>query len=315
MKILVVGGAGYIGGAVTDALLSKRIPFTVYDALLYEPHYQKEVDFIRGDIRDTQLLKKALLDCTHVIWLGAIVGDKACEVLPDLTTSVNQDAVLWLTENFSGKVIFTSTCSVYGEHNEEVDEEGVVNPLSLYARTKLQAEDYLLSHKNSLIFRLGTSFGLSDTYSRPRMDLVANQMPVAALTKGIITLHGGEQWRPMIHVKDIASAIVENFDRSVFGLYNIATSNLQIKTLAIACSEIVGCGVNIVPETIDGRNYRVNTQKAVRDKIFNPYTSRSIEYGIREFINLVKSGRVKDTENNFYFNVRHIEDLKKNGFC
>ena len=313
-KVLVVGGAGYIGGAVTDALLAGHIQFTVYDNLLYEPHYLKPVDFVYGDVRNTKLLKQILSNYTHVVWLAAIVGDGACAVVPKLTTEVNTEAVLWLVNNFAGRIIYTSTCSVYGEHNEEVNEEGKLNPLSLYAKTKSEAEGYLLSWPNSLVFRLGTSFGLSDSYSRPRMDLVVNQMSVAALTKGEIMLYGGEQWRPLIHVKDIASAIVENLDRPVTGTYNIASVNLQIKTLAATCAGITKCNVICSElESKDTRNYRVSTKKALRDRIFNPYTVYSIADGIREFVNLIHSSRIKDTENNLYFNVRHMSELKENG--
>jgi len=312
-KVLVVGGAGYIGGAVTDALLARQIPFTVYDSLLYEPHYLKPVDFIRGDVRDTALLKDVLANYTHVVWLAAIVGDGACAVTPELTTAVNRDAVQWLSGNFSNRIIFTSTCSVYGEHDGEVDEEGVTGPLSLYAETKLQAEKFLAGG-NALIFRLGTAFGISDTYSRPRMDLVANLMPVAALTKGVITLNGGEQWRPMVHVKDIAEAIVSNLDRPVRGLYNLAAVNLQIKDLAKTCADLTGCKVNVVPMSgTDARDYKANTQKALRDGIFNAHTMHTIGDGVREFANLVRSGRIKHLENSVYFNVRHIGELKEHG--
>jgi len=310
-KVLVVGGAGYIGGAVTDELLANRIPFTVYDSLLYEPHYLKKVDFIRGDVRDTDLLRSILSHYTHVIWLAAIVGDGACEVNRDLTQAVNRDSVKWLAENYSGRVVFTSTCSVYGEHEGEVSEDGVTNPLSLYASTKLEAESYLRG--NALMFRLGTAFGLSDTYARPRMDLVANQMPVSALTKGEITLFGGDQWRPMVHVKDIAAACVNNLERPVRGLYNLASVNLQIKDLAATCAEVTGCKVTTKSGGTDPRNYRVSTRKATRDGIFNQNTMHTIEDGVREFANLVRSGRVVCTESNVYFNVRHVGELKQNG--
>ena len=152
MRVLVVGGAGYIGGAVTDALLKRQIPFTVYDSLLYEPHYLKPVDFIRGDVRERPFLKSVLSAYTHVIWLAAIVGDGACEVNRSITTTINQDAVQWLAENFKGRIVFTSTCSVYGEHEGEVDETGVTNPLSWYATTKLAAEQFLLARDNALVF-------------------------------------------------------------------------------------------------------------------------------------------------------------------
>ncbi len=154
-KVLVVGGAGYIGGAVTEALTAERIPFCVYDSLVYEPHYLKKVDFIRGDARDTAKLEPILAQSSHVIWLAAIVGDGACEVNPALTIEVNQKTVEWLAQNFSGRIVFTSTCSVYGQHDAEVDEHSHLNPLSLYAKTKLHAENFL-QHENSLISPIRT---------------------------------------------------------------------------------------------------------------------------------------------------------------
>ncbi|MDD5638833.1 MAG: NAD-dependent epimerase/dehydratase family protein, partial [Candidatus Pacebacteria bacterium] len=103
-KVLVVGGAGYIGGAVTDILLGKGIPFTVYDNLLYEQQYFKPVDFIYGDVRDTKKLKKLLPNYTHVIWLAAIVGDAACQIKPELTIEINQHSIKWLSKNYNGRI-------------------------------------------------------------------------------------------------------------------------------------------------------------------------------------------------------------------
>jgi nucleoside-diphosphate-sugar epimerase len=312
-KVLVVGGAGYIGGAVTELLAAAKIPFCVYDSLVYEPHYLKGVDFVRGDIRDTEKLKALLPDISHVVWLAAIVGDGACEVTPELTVEVNQNAVEWLAQNYRGRIIFTSTCSVYGQFDAEVDEESPAQPLSLYARTKLAAEGYLQA-ENSLIFRLGTAFGVSDTYSRPRMDLVVNYMTANALTKGELSVFGGTQWRPLVHVKDIAQAIVHNLERPVRGVYNVAAENLQIKDLAAIVSEMTGCAVKYTEQQFqDQRNYHVTTKKALRDGIFNPYTMRTVQDGVREISELVGLGRIKQTEDDVYFNVRHVEKLKAHG--
>jgi nucleoside-diphosphate-sugar epimerase len=312
-KVLVVGGAGYIGGAVTELLTTVRVPFTVYDSLIYEPHYLKKLDFVRGDVRDTEKLKTLLDGYTHVIWLAGIVGDGACEVNPEFTLEVNQQAVQWLSENYHGRIVFTSTCSVYGQFDDEVDEESPVQPLSLYAKTKLAGEGYL-QQENSLIFRLGTAFGVSDTYSRPRMDLVVNYMSANALTKGELSVFGGTQWRPLVHVKDIAQAIVHNLERPVRGVYNIAAQNLQIKDLAGIVSEMTGCKVKYTEQKFqDQRNYHVSTKKALRDEIFNPHTMRTVQDGVREISELVARGRIKQTESDVYFNVRHVERLKAYG--
>ncbi len=312
-KALVVGGAGYIGGAVTELLMAERIPFSVYDSLIYEPHYLKKVDFTRGDVRDTARLGALLPQYTHVVWLAAIVGDGACEVNATVTVETNQKSVAWLARNFCGRIIFTSTCSVYGRHDTEVDEESPVQPLSLYAKTKLQAENFLQG-EDSLVFRLGTAFGISDTYSRPRMDLVVNYMTVNALTKGELTVYGGAQWRPLVHVKDIAEAIVNNLERPVRGVYNLASVNMQIKELAAIVSQMTGCTIRYTEQkSQDQRSYRVSTQKALRDGIFNPYTLRTGQDGVREISELVRLGRIKHTENDVYFNVRHVGNLKTHG--
>lgn len=312
-KVLVVGGAGYIGGAVTELLIAEKIPFSVYDSLVYEPHYLKKVDFIRGDVRDVVQLSRLLPNYSHVIWLAAIVGDAACEVNPELTVDANQNAVRWLADSYQGRIVFTSTCSVYGQYHAEVDEESPVQPLSLYAKTKLAAESFL-HEENSLIFRLGTAFGVSDTYSRPRMDLVVNYMTTNALTKGELSVFGGTQWRPLVHVKDIAQAVVHNLERPVRGVYNLAATNLQIRDLAAIVSEMTGCKVKYTEQKFqDQRNYHVSTRKALRDGIFNPHTMRTVQDGVREIADLVGVGRIKQTEDEVYFNVRHAEKLKAYG--
>ena len=309
MKILVVGGAGYIGGAVTEALLKRNIPFTVYDKLLYEHQFLKQVDFIYGDIRDTEKLKKILPEYSHVIWLAAIVGDPACKIKPELTISVNQDSVKWFSENYDGRIIFLSTCSVYGQNNNLIDENAEPNPLSLYAQTKLNAEKYLLN-KSCLIFRLGTVFGVSDTYSRIRMDLAVNYMTANAIKKGALSVFGGSQWRPFIHVKDVGDIIVQNIDNELKGVYNLASFNTQIKDMGELISSTTGCRLELAEEKFqDARDYHVSNEKALKDKIFNPNSTRKIQDGVKEISDLIYSGRIKYTENDVYFNERHITNL------
>ena len=312
MKILVVGGAGYIGGAVTDALLKKNISFSVYDNLLYEYLYLKPVDFIFGDIRDTKKLAEILPKYTHVVWLAAIVGDPACQIKPELTVAINQEAVKWLSENFNGRIIFLSTCSVYGEHSDLLDENAPTNPLSLYAQTKFTAESYL-KDKNALIFRLGTVFGVSDAFSRIRMDLAVNYMTANALKKRELSVFGGSQWRPFIHVKDVGDIIVNNLNRKSIGIYNLASFNIKIKELGEKISKITGCKIRKMEQKFqDARDYHVNSEKALKDGIFNPASTRSIEDGVKEITDLIENGRIRYTESDVYFNERHIANLIKN---
>ena len=112
--ILVVGGAGYVGGAVTDLLMKSGHETRVYDALFYEESYRKPVDFVFGDVRDYDKLRTQLVWADTVVWLAALVGDPACALNPEVSIRINQDAVKWLAENFDGRIVFLSTCSVYG---------------------------------------------------------------------------------------------------------------------------------------------------------------------------------------------------------
>lgn len=312
-KVLVVGGAGYIGGSVTDILMERNIPFSVYDVLLYEHQYLKPVDFIYGDVRDVEKLKKILPNYSHIIWLSAIVGDAACQIKPELTVQINRDSVKWLCENYDGKIVFTSTCSVYGQNNDEVTEDSLLNPLSLYAKTKMEAEEFL-KNKNSIIFRLGTVFGVSDSYSRIRMDLVVNYITAKAIKDGKISIFNGNQWRPLIHVYNVAEAIVNSLEKDVVGTFNISTLNYQIKELGKEVSKITGCNIEYINKSFeDSRNYHVSVDKAKKQGLLSFKKIFSVKDGSKQISDLIKSGRLKYAENDLYFNERHIANLNING--
>lgn len=313
-KVLVIGGAGYIGGCVTDTLARKGVDFTVYDNLLYEPHYHKPVNFILGDIRDTEKLKKILPEYSHVIWLAAIVGEGACKVAPELTTELNDKSVKWLAENYAGRIIFTSTCSVYGNQQigaegEAINEERKPDPLSLYAETKVAAEKYL-TDKNALIFRLGTLFGVGDEFSRPRLDLAANQMPVAARTKGILAVYGGGvQWRPFVHVKDVGEVIANGALKDTVGIFNIGAINITIGDLARLVGKITSCKINYVGEVpSDKRNYNISTEKARATGLLLEKW-RSLEEGIGEVLSLIDTGKLKNPNDDLYINERYLRKI------
>lgn len=295
-NILCVGGAGYIGGAITDLLPNVR----VYDNLLYEHEYRKDVDFVLGDIRDRDKLKKHLDWADAVIWLAAIVGDGACAADPELTQEINADSVKWLSENFDGRIIFPSTCSVYGAQDGLLDENSPTNPLSVYASTKLEAEGYL-KNNNAVIFRLGTVFGVSDEYSRVRLDLVVNTMTARAFTEGKLKVFGGEQWRPLIHVKDIAVAMIHMLDSDYKGVMNLSTQNVKIVDLGKKVAQITGA--EIETEDIkfeDSRNYRVKSTQV-------PHPT-SIDTGIKELLEVMP--RIKEPKSPRYSNHAFMEALK-----
>lgn len=306
MKVLVVGGAGYVGGAVTDLLRERDFDFRVYDALLYEESYRKPVPFHYGDIRSREKLLPHLKWADAVIWLAALVGDGACALNPKITAEINRDGVKWLSENFDGRIIFTSTCSVYGAQETELDESAPVNPLSIYASTKLDAEKYL-GNKNRLIFRLGTLFGIGDRFSRLRMDLVVNTLTVRASQHGKITVFGGDQFRPLLHVRDAARAVVDGLASSHVGTYNLIRQNVRIVDLAYQIrNHFPDLKIESTPMKFqDARNYRVNGRKAAGDLSFKPEVS--IDEGIGEIKELLDSQRLRDIDNPRYTNQIYLK--------
>jgi nucleoside-diphosphate-sugar epimerase len=161
-----------------------------------------------------------------VIWLAALVGDPACALNPGVTEKINVDTVDWLCRTFDGRIIFPSTCSVYGANEQQVDEKSATDPLSLYAKGKLEAESVIMRRRpDSLIFRLATLAGVGDTYSRIRMDLVVNLLVMRAKLVGQLQVFGGEQYRPMLHVRDVATAIVPQIKGDASGIYNLGAEN------------------------------------------------------------------------------------------
>ena len=307
-KILVVGGSGYVGGSITDLLMNKNYSFSVYDSLLYEEQYRKSVPFIRGDIRDFDKLKSIISGYDAIIWLAALVGDGACSIKPELTKEINQDTVQWLSNNYDGRICFLSTCSVYGRGDGILTEESDKEPLSIYAKTKLAAESFLVN-KNAITFRLGTVFGVSDQFSRMRMDLVLNIMTLNAITKKRISVFGGEQWRPLIHVKDVARAVVSGVESNKTGVFNIHHENTTMKDLGERVVSITGAEISYGDMMVqDMRNYRVSSDKILGDLGFK--TTYSIDFGINEVKDLIESGRIVDPYTELYHNEKFLKAFK-----
>jgi len=305
-KILLVGGAGYIGGHLTDSLIQNGYDVTVYDNLMYEQRFLKQVPFIYGDIRNRKKLFDLLPKYNIIIWLAAIVGDGACAVDPFLTQTINEDCVKWLAKHYTGKIIFTSTCSVYGINNELLDEDSLTNPLSVYAETKLSAEQSVLKYANNpLIFRLGTLFGVGDQHSRLRFDLVSNILSKKAALGEELSVFGGEQWRPLLHVKDVATAIVHCIKNNISGLYNLSCKNYKICDIAKAIqTQLPKTSVKYTDGKFeDLRNYRVKN-----DKILNTgwKASYTLEEGIDEILTIVKENRIKNLDDPIYSNEYYL---------
>lgn len=309
-RVLVVGGAGYVGGGVTDLLLQTHHEVRVYDSLVYEESYRKPVEFVLGDIRDDKRLLPHLLWAEVVIWLAAIVGDGACALNQDLAVELNDVAVRRLAEQFEGRILFTSTCSVYGAQDDVLDEQSPVNPLSVYAQSKLAAEGHL-ARRNAITFRLGTLFGVSDNYSRIRMDLAVNVLTAKAYLYRRINVFGGEQYRPLLHVRDVAAAIVANLETAHTGIFNLHAVNMRIADLADRIkAHLSDTGIQYTQIKFqDSRNYRVSSEKARTVFGFSP--KYSVDDGIVELKAMLKAGRIKNISQPRHWNHRFLREVLK----
>lgn len=312
-KVLVCGGSGYIGGLTCDYLLEEGFDVTVYDNLLYENRFLKDVNFINGDIRDTKKLHEVSEDFDVIVLMAALVGDPACSVDHKLTEEINYKAIKDFCDVVSDDkhLVFMSTCSVYGAQDGMLDESSDTNPLSSYAATKLQAEKHILD-LGGTIFRLGTVFGLGDTYSRLRMDLVVNVLTMKALKYGEITINGGEQWRPIIAVKDIAGYIVEACQEKYDGIFVLSKENVVIKDLGERVALLIpGTKVNYTEISFqDARNYKVDNSKSLRTFKYQP--SVSVEDEVTRMITMFLDGRVQNPEDKVYHNGVYLNNKKEN---
>ena len=312
MKVLVVGGAGYIGGYLVDELLNQGHDPVVYDNILYEDRYLKNVPFIRGDIRDTNKLVKSANGCDVVVLAAALVGDPACSVDKDLTYKINYEAIKNACKQIPDNVhiIFMSTCSVYGAQNDILNEESKTDPLSEYASTKLLAEQHV-KERQGTIFRLGTVYGVGDAMSRIRLDLVVNVLTYHAVKSGEITVNGGDQWRPIISVKDISGYIIEAAQRKPNDTFVLSYKNTTIKDLGeLVVKELPDTKINYTEISFqDARNYKVSAEKA--EKYFKYKTKHSPADEIHLMEKIFKEERLKNPDDEIYSNGKYLAELKR----
>jgi nucleoside-diphosphate-sugar epimerase len=207
-----------------------------------------------------------------------------------------------------------STCSVYGAQEGLLNEESKTNPLSSYASTKLASEKYILE-KGGTVFRLGTVFGLGDTYSRLRMDLVVNVLTMKATKESEITINGGEQWRPIIAVKDIAEYVTEACKEKYNGIFVLAKENVIIKELGERVAKMIpGTKINYTEISFqDARNYRVDNTKSLETFKYKPQVT--VEDEVKRMLEMFKENRVQNPEDKVYHNGAFLRNKKeKNEF-
>jgi len=311
-RVLVVGGAGYLGSLIVKKLLAKNYKVRVLDNLMYgdaglkEFFGNKNFEFINGDMRDIKVLTSALKNMDAVIHLAGIVGDPACSFDPKETLETNLFATKILAEMCKyyqiNRFIFSSTCSVYGESSGEnyLDEDSELNPVSLYAESKLMIERMLLEMAEgnfaSTIFRMGTLYGASP---RMRFDLVINLLTAKAIVDKEITVFGGQQWRPFIHVDDAAEFYIEcielPIDKVRGMVFNIGSEKQNYKIIEIARiinRKIRDAKLVITEKAGDRRNYKTSFNKAYSVFKFRP--KKTVENAVEEIKNMPQTLHYRD---------------------
>ena len=300
-KVLITGGAGYLGSILTQHLLDNgKLPFRnvyrvdVMDNLMYEQtsllHLcsDERFRFIQHDVTDFGFLKSIVSAYDVVIPLAAIVGGPACDKNKELATKVNFEQIKCIVDNLRDdqKLIMPNTNSQYGSSKEIITEESPFNPLSHYAVTKCDAEDYIMNSGNGVCLRLATVFGSSP---RMRTDLLVNDFVHKALVDGYIILFESHFKRNYIHVKDIANTFlfcIENYDKMKGDVFNVGLSDANLSKLELA--ETVKKYIHnfVIKEDdyktdFDNRDYIVSNEKLENLGWKPKYT---IEDGINELI-------------------------------
>jgi len=260
MKFALVGGLGYIGQILQEELKRKGHEFEIIDNDLMNLHdHPKKLSVV--DFDDLSEISKIIQGSDIIVNLAAIVGDQGCLVDTRMSIEINCQGVQNITKicnKYNKKIIHLSTCSLYGASDNILTEESPTFPVDFYGQTKYQQERYILESGNDYcVFRLGTIYGWSP---RMRFDLVINTFAAKAHAGEKLTVFGGDQWRPFVHVKDVGRAIIYAAEKNLKGVYNLCNENKKIKDIAL---EI---GQDKVPVELnelqaDPRNYRAVSEK------------------------------------------------------
>jgi nucleoside-diphosphate-sugar epimerase len=325
-SVLVVGGAGYVGSELVRQLLDSGYRVRVLDLQLFglDPLQDlltnKRLQVQKGDFRNIEHVTKALRDMDAVVHLAAIVGDPACAIDEDTTIAVNYQAARMMAQlaraNGISRFVFASTCSVYGASDGvgEISENGTLNPVSLYATTKIDAEQALMETADECfqptMLRFGTAYGLSH---RPRFDLVANLFSAKAVTDGEICVFNGHYARPFIHVRDMARACHACLEAPLYRvgseIFNVGdeSQNYTISQLgSMVAQHVPGTTVKEECDDNDPRSYRVSFAK-IRS-VLDFEASIDVSEGVREMVDAVRDGRIGDWHDPIYSNQMQMQE-------
>jgi nucleoside-diphosphate-sugar epimerase len=323
--VLVTGGAGYVGSVLVPKLLKAGYHVKVIDLYIYgdqvldavkdDPHLQQ----IKGDLRDRSLIEKIIPGCDAVIHLACISNDPSFELDPGLGKSINYDAFVHLVEiaKNSGvkRFIYASSSSVYGiKKTENVSEELPLEPLTDYSKYKALCEEVLLAQRapgfTTLVLRPATVCGYSP---RLRLDLTVNILTNHAVNNGKITVFGGQQKRPNIHIEDMTDLYVKCLqypDEKIDGkIFNAGYENHKVQEIADMVRNVVGESVEIVTTpTDDHRSYHVSSEKIKKELGFVP--QHTIEEAVEDLVKAFNAGVIPDPMTDIrYYNIKTMQAI------
>ncbi len=329
-KILVTGGAGYVGAVLVPKLLQAGYAVNVLDLYIYGDHVldavkdHPQLKQIKGDMRDPLVLRESLKGVDGVIHLACISNDPSYELNPALGKSINYDAMVSLVDLSKElgvkRFIYASSSSVYGVKEEDnVTEDLALEPLTDYSKFKALGEDYLLKKRGGgftvLVLRPATVCGYSP---RLRLDLSVNILTNHAVNKHKITVFGGEQKRPNIHIEDVTDLYVQCLkfpDAKIDGkIFNAGYQNLKMKDIAALVKGVVEDEMGdhaievVTSPTNDNRSYHISSEKITRELGFTP--KHTIEDAARDLCRAFKKGAIKDSLNHTgYYNIKTMQAL------
>jgi len=315
--ILLTGGCGYIGSILAPKLARKH-RVTILDSQIFGNHLPplKNITVVKGDIRDTDTVSSLLAGKTEVIHLASIANDPCSDLNPALTNAVNRDAVKNLVdlarESGVQRFINASSSSVYGVKEEEsVTEDLSLEPLTLYAQTKVEGEEIVSAATSpdfiTVSLRSATVCGVSP---RMRFDVVVNIMTKAAIANGCIIVHGGDQYRPNVHIDDITdlyAALIELPAEKISGkIYNFGSTNHTLAEIAWIVHEEIGAPIDTETNVTDNRSYRISSEKIRNELGIVP--RKTIRQAIQDIHNAFKAGVFPESEDSVYYNIRTMKE-------
>ena len=317
LNILITGGAGYLGSTLSRKLLEKGNKVRVLDDLWYGKEPIEEClknpnfELIQDDLRNLTTIVKALKEVDGVIHLASVVGMPASSIEPRTSEEINylvtKNIAELCTLHKIPTYVFSSTCSVYGSQPEKlITEKSEVAPMDFYAKQKYLSERAISwLYRAPTILRFGTLFGYSH---RMRFDLVINLFIAQSILENKITVFGGNQFRPFLHVQDAAESLVFSIENELTGTYNVISENMTILDAAKKISELSGCEIIISNENEDKRNYKVSGEK-IKQMGFNP--KFGIEDAFNELKRKIDKGEIKDFKNEIYSNYKTLFSSKE----